>query len=355
MPFNAISAPRASRDTKAKISEGRCLPVSVVIPAYNRAHMLGRALESVAAQRPSVPAEVIVVDDASSDDTAGVAEASGARVVCHERNRGEGAARNSGIEAASQPWIALLDSDDEWLPWHLAVLWKLRAEHVLVAASALSHDEEPTCERFTGLVTHCPAILRSANSLLYPQNFVAPSATMVMRRALLAAGGYRTDLRRAADLELLLRVLDQGSGIVTPEVSVIYHQHGEQVSGDRPEMRMAHWDVSTAYAQRGGASSSLLERIRGTNAWDDLRAAIAGGRRPEALRHARLLMSHPQRVMGLLGTLAWRLLARRRSRALNRCARTTGGGLARLARTSSVESALETLLWRSLDIRPAEH
>ena len=350
MPFNPIAAPGASRDTKAKVSEGRCLPVSVVIPAYNRADMLGRALESVAAQRPSAPAEVIVVDDASSDNTARVAEASGVRVIRHECNRGEGAARNTGIEAASQPWIALLDSDDEWLPHHLDVLWQLRGEHVLVAAAALTHDEELAVERFTGLVTRRPAILRSASSLLYPHNFVGQSATMVKRRVLLDAGGYRTDLRRAADLELLLRVLEHGTGIATPRVGAFYHQHRGQVSGDRPEMRIAHWDVSTALVESGGASSSLLERIRGTIAWDDLRAALAAGQRPKAFSQARLLVSHPQRVIGLLGTLAWRGLARRRTRMVSRRGITVWR-----PRSAPLESAVEAVLLRTFDLQPVEH
>src|SRR3954464_2844452 len=97
--------------------EPTTIPVSVVIAAYNRADMLRRAIASVRAQRPAVPAEIVVVDDASSDATADVAEVLGATVVRHPVNRGESAARNSAIEAAAQPWIAVLDSDDEWLPW----------------------------------------------------------------------------------------------------------------------------------------------------------------------------------------------------------------------------------------------
>ena len=68
---------------------------------------------------------MIVVDDASTDDTAEVAEAFGAQVIRHERNLGAAAAYESGLRAASHEWVALLDDDDEWLPHHL--------EHALVA------------------------------------------------------------------------------------------------------------------------------------------------------------------------------------------------------------------------------
>ncbi|MDH4229816.1 MAG: glycosyltransferase [Nitrospirota bacterium] len=96
-----------------------CTPtVSVVIPAYNRAHTLGRALDSVLAQTFG-DFELIVVDDASTDDTVRVAEATGdprVRVLRHETNRRAAAARNTGIRAARGKYVAFLDSDDEWLP-----------------------------------------------------------------------------------------------------------------------------------------------------------------------------------------------------------------------------------------------
>ncbi|MGZ6214504.1 MAG: glycosyltransferase family 2 protein, partial [Candidatus Limnocylindria bacterium] len=67
-------------------ADQQTLPVSVVITVYNRAQLVERSLSSVAAQRPSRPAEVIVVDDGSTDDSAEVAEAAGARVIRHGRN-----------------------------------------------------------------------------------------------------------------------------------------------------------------------------------------------------------------------------------------------------------------------------
>ena len=109
--------------------EDNPLPITVIIPAYNRADTVARAVASALAQRPSRPAEVVVVDDGSADDTAEAARLAGARVVRHSVNRRLGAARNTGLSNATQPWIALLDSDDEWLPHHLASLWPLRGPH----------------------------------------------------------------------------------------------------------------------------------------------------------------------------------------------------------------------------------
>lgn len=93
------------------------LPVTVVIPAYNRPAATARAVQSALGQRPRPPAEVIVVDDGSSDDTADRAGAAGATVIRHEVNGGVSAARNTGIRAAAHPWVAYADR-----PWLTARL-----------------------------------------------------------------------------------------------------------------------------------------------------------------------------------------------------------------------------------------
>src|SRR5262249_44002403 len=90
--------------------------VSVVIPAYDRAHTIERALSSVRRQSHS-PLEILVVDDASSDTTrevVGRIDDSRIRVLGLERNHGPAGARNAGVAAAKGRWIAFLDSDDEW-------------------------------------------------------------------------------------------------------------------------------------------------------------------------------------------------------------------------------------------------
>lgn len=97
------------------------LSVSVVIPTYNRAHLIGRAVRSVlAAFEPGD--EVIVVDDGSTDGTAEALRPFGDRIRCvRGPHRGCGAARNTGIAAARNPLLAFNDSDDEWMPDKLAL------------------------------------------------------------------------------------------------------------------------------------------------------------------------------------------------------------------------------------------
>jgi glycosyltransferase involved in cell wall biosynthesis len=97
-------------------------PVSVVIPAYNRAATIGAAIDSVLRQTWE-DFELVVVDDASTDGTLAAARAIAdprLRVVAAPRNLGAAGARNLGVAEARGTWIAFQDSDDEWLPEKLA-------------------------------------------------------------------------------------------------------------------------------------------------------------------------------------------------------------------------------------------
>lgn len=107
----------------------RDLRISVVIPAYNAAAYVGRAIESVLAQRRPA-SEIIVVDDDSQDDTRKVVAGYAPTVrYLWQKNGGSNAARNTGIQAAAGPWVAFLDADDEWLPGRLALQVELLKAH----------------------------------------------------------------------------------------------------------------------------------------------------------------------------------------------------------------------------------
>jgi glycosyltransferase involved in cell wall biosynthesis len=93
--------------------------ITVVIPVYNRAKLVGRAIQSVLDQTMRA-AQLIVVDDGSTDKTAEVCrEYSWSVQYVWQRNSGASAARNAGIRLAGHPWIAFLDSDDYFAPSHL--------------------------------------------------------------------------------------------------------------------------------------------------------------------------------------------------------------------------------------------
>lgn len=101
--------------------EGEPGLVSVIIPTYNRAYIIGPTIDSVLAQTYR-NFEIIVVDDGSKDDTRAVLEKYGDQVrYLYQPNAGLAAARNTGLAAARGEFIAFQDSDDLWLPWKLEV------------------------------------------------------------------------------------------------------------------------------------------------------------------------------------------------------------------------------------------
>lgn len=115
-------APLEATDAPSEFLPGAGIPglVSVVIPTYNRAEVMRGSIDSVLAQTHAA-VEVILVDDGSRDGTRAVAESYDSRVrYVHQDNAGVSAARNRGFAHARGEFIALLDSDDEYLPWKLA-------------------------------------------------------------------------------------------------------------------------------------------------------------------------------------------------------------------------------------------
>jgi glycosyltransferase involved in cell wall biosynthesis len=119
----------------ARPMENSSIAVSVVIPTYNRASLLGRAIKSVLEQTYQ-DFEIIVVDDASTDNTEEVVRNlrdRRIRYLRHEKNRGGSAARNTGIRAAWGQYIAFQDSDDEWLPE------KLKKQMEVLAAATITN------------------------------------------------------------------------------------------------------------------------------------------------------------------------------------------------------------------------
>ncbi|NEP84931.1 MAG: glycosyltransferase family 2 protein, partial [Okeania sp. SIO3B3] len=119
--------------------------VSVIIPAYNRADLIGETVDSVLAQtHPDI--EIIVIDDGSTDNTADVLATYGSALrVIRQANAGQQAARNAGIRAATGDYIAFLDSDDLWLPHRIEAQLQ-RFEEVpeagLVYCDAAVFDDE---------------------------------------------------------------------------------------------------------------------------------------------------------------------------------------------------------------------
>lgn len=190
--------------------------VSAVIPTYNRAHLIKAALESVFTQTHRVN-EIIVVDDGSTDNTAGVIASLGASVrYIRQENAGPGAARNRGMREARSDFIAFLDSDDLWVPQKVALqLEMLRAHPVLdfifgdMANFTANSDNAEAEIKNHGTHRYCvdnAADLKELYECLVVDNTI-PTPTVLYRRSCVErVGFFDQELRIAEDLEYWLRV-----------------------------------------------------------------------------------------------------------------------------------------------------
>jgi glycosyltransferase involved in cell wall biosynthesis len=195
--------------------------VTVVIPVFNRAVAVRAAIGSVLAQTFQ-DFEINVVDDGSTDRTASVVAAledPRIRVIRHAENRGGSAARNSGIRAGSAPFVAFLDSDDEWLPTklerQLAVFARTDDRLALVYAGTERRFQDGTRSRYI------PRRRSDLASVLLTENVIGESSVGMVRRSVLdAIGGFDESLPWGQDLDLWLRICQRFDAEPVPEVLV---------------------------------------------------------------------------------------------------------------------------------------
>lgn len=198
--------------------------ISVVIPTFNRAHRVVRAIASAASQTyPEV--EIIVVDDGSSDGTGRLVRDLDCQrplsLIEMRANQGAPTARNRGIAASAGRWVAFLDSDDIWHPRKL--------ERQMV--SLLRHGGEfGAC--YTGLAAYDDAgILRGVSRAtdegdiragLMTHNLVGSTSSALVRKDLLTdVGGFAPTLRSCQDWDLWVRLAERTRFACVPEILTV--------------------------------------------------------------------------------------------------------------------------------------
>jgi glycosyltransferase involved in cell wall biosynthesis len=217
---------------------------SVVIPVYNRAEALKSALASVLAQTVQ-DFEIVVVDDGSSDDPAAAAAALGdPRIrVLRQENQGGGAARNAGIDAAQGELVAFLDSDDVFLPGHLAQM-----ERLLAGTNDTAGYAPMIVDRGGGrTMVKPPRAIRAdenmANYLLCDRGFV-PTITLVLPRRVARTVRYDPRLPFAQDTDFAIRLALAGCKFaMAAEPGAVWHDqpNPNRVSAGRKGARLIPW------------------------------------------------------------------------------------------------------------------
>jgi len=210
--------------------------ISVIIPSYNRRHTLERALDSVFGQSSAVD-EVIVVDDGSTDGSHELVAARYPRAkILRQPNRGVSAARNRGIEAAGGDWIALLDSDDCWLPHKIDRIRTAWREH---PGQVLIHSDEIWIRR--GTRVNPMRRHRKCGGWIFrhclPICAISPSAAVIRKSTLLDLGLFDENLPACEDYDLWLRLCHRHPVHYLDEALIVkYGGHDDQLSRRYPSM-----------------------------------------------------------------------------------------------------------------------
>jgi len=187
--------------------------LSVVIPLYNKAPYIERALKSVLSQSFR-DFEVVVVDDGSTDGGDKVVEGMGEERIrlIHQENAGVSAARNTAIKSANGEWVAFLDADDEWFSNKLElqvnairtrpdVVWASGGYISVRGEKILAYQKNFESEWFEDDIT-----IRDVLVPLASGHRLWIGTVMIKRRVLLEVGGFDPSLHIGEELDLWLRV-----------------------------------------------------------------------------------------------------------------------------------------------------
>jgi glycosyltransferase involved in cell wall biosynthesis len=222
--------------------------ISVIIPTYNRASVLPRAIDSVLAQKGAT-FELIVVDDGSKDNTRATVNAQRStkkhddlkercalRVARCAENKGPAAARNLGIKQAQGEWIAFLDSDDEWKPGKL----KAQLEFFDQNPNYLICQTEEIWIRNGMRVNPMKKHQKYGGSIFekcLPLCVISPSAVMMHRKLFDEIGLFDESLPACEDYDLWLRIAAKYPiGLIETPYIIKYGGHADQRSREFPAM-----------------------------------------------------------------------------------------------------------------------
>lgn len=240
---------------------------SIVVPAYNRAATIGRAIESCLGQGFG-GFELVIVDDGSQDGTAAaVARHRDPRIVCvRQDNAGASAARNRGADVARGRFLAFLDSDDEFLPRKLAA-FHAAIERAGAAAEETVWYSPLVFQRGEGnrLVKPARAIRsdEAVGDYLFAEDGLMQTSTLVVSAALFARVRFDEALRTLEDLDLCLRLEAQGAVFrMLPEPLAIWHDEGTEgrLSHTTEARDVLGWAAARQACLSERARSGLLAR-----------------------------------------------------------------------------------------------
>lgn len=274
------------------------MQVSVIIPTFNRAQTIARAVDSVLAQSdPAV--ELIVVDDGSTDDTRALLENRVGVTLISQSNQGVSAARNAGIKAASGEWIAFLDSDDEWLPEKL----KKQKQALWRSQQKICHTDEIWIRN--GVRVNPKHKHKKPDGEVFeaslPLCCVSPSSIVLHRSVLDAVGVFDESLPACEDYDLWLRLFSRYPVTLVDEPLLVkYGGHDDQLSRKHWGMDRFRIKALCKVLDEGHLSESQANAALNT-LYSKAEVLIKGCMKREKLADAEVLMQLRERYLARYG------------------------------------------------------
>ncbi len=202
--------------------------ISVIIPAYNAERTLNQCLKSVTAAAPSEK-EIILIDDASTDRTREIASSYPIKLLCHNKNMGQAAAKNLGLSQASGEIIAFIDSDCVVNPNYFVLLLSVleTAKNVAGVGGILyPADNNLVSQSFNIRFFGCSPLTEAENREI---DSVSGAACMYQKSVLLKVGGFDTNLGGGEDLDLNIRIRKNGYKLFLVPSAKAWHMHPAKI------------------------------------------------------------------------------------------------------------------------------
>lgn len=226
---------------------------SVIMACHNAAPYVRQAISSVVGQTFS-SWELIIVDDASQDDSLSyikIASQADSRVryISSEINMGAAAARNAAIEVAKGEWLAILDADDVYLPHKLEKQYEVikgsKSNLVLVGAGCFHVNSEGVRSKEYNYSPNSEVLKNNLVSML---KFPPHSSLVYRKSSFLAAGGFNVRFARSEDYELWLRLSELGDFFAWPLPLIEYRLHSTNISNRQCPQTLTQVDYGVAAA-----------------------------------------------------------------------------------------------------------
>lgn len=235
---------------------------SVIIPLYNKELSIRNTLQSVLDQT-FTDFEIVIVNDGSTDSSVAVVEEfTDSRIrLIHQENQGVSAARNRGIQEATNQWVAFLDADDLWMDDHLKTLYKMTQKHPEEKVFATSYIRSN--QDFSNSTNNSIRIIENYFTEALKGHFVWTGVICVNKEVFDEVGNFNINICRGEDLDLWARIGREYKYILSKKITSIYKIDSEnRLTGNKSNYHQSILSTIKLKGKEGDERKYLRNMLR---------------------------------------------------------------------------------------------